>query len=118
MEYAWQLDTIAALNKHRKYLEQIMDDVIEQKTIAIEFIRNKLKAQGVMRVYDNNLIEYIDEEGHPKEYRWSDISREGEEMAQYITPLKRYRWFEKEYTKTGELLKEKITQLSETFKSE
>ena len=106
MQYNWKLDEVARLVAHMHYLEDTMDEVIEQKNIAVNWIRDKLKAFGEIRVFDDQRIEYMDEEGYERVFRWNVTTREGEEIAQFMTPLKRYRWFQEEYRRTQDRLDE------------
>lgn len=112
MQYTWKLDHVARLMAHKHYLEDTVDEIVEQKNIAVHFLRDKLHAIGEMRVYDDNHVEYMDEEGEEKEFRWDPTTRNGQELSQFLTPLKRYRWFEEEWRRTEERLKELLDQIT------
>lgn len=113
MEYAWDLDTIARLVAHKHYLEDTMDDVIEQKDIAVNWIREKLGAVGHFKIFLDNTIRYMTLDGEEKEFHWNEITREGKEFAQFLTPLKRYKWYTEEYRRTEDLLREKLQRSNE-----
>lgn len=97
MQYEWRLDEFARLMAHKHYLEDILDDVIDQKNIAVNWLREKFHAVGPMQVFRDNHIRYMTEDGEEHEHYWSVTTREGQEFEQFVTPIKRYSWVEDEW---------------------
>lgn len=109
MEYRWSLEELARLVAHKHYLEDTLEEVIEQKNIALDWLREKFHAIGPIQVFRDNHIRYINDEGEECTFYWNVTTRNGQEFEQFITPLKRYAWFEGEWRRT----EEKITAWQE-----
>lgn len=103
MQYEWKLEKLARAVAHMHYLEDTAEEIIEQKEIAIRWIRDKFEIQGPLEVYDDNHIEWY-EDGAKRSWRWNPVTREGKEFEQFVIPIKRYRWAEQEWGRTQELI--------------
>lgn len=106
MQYTWRLEELARLIAHKHYLEDTLEEVIEQKDIAVFWLREKLKAVGPMQVYKDNHVRYLTEDGEEHVFYWNVTTREGQEFEQFVTPIKRYGWVAGEWRRTEKLIEE------------